>query len=222
MQSYTIHFVRHGLTKANIDAKYAGVWNIPVCEEGEKRLRDLKEKHKYPKVEKIYSSPLIRCIQTCNIIYPEVGPEIVEDLKEYNFGDWEGKPHRELVKNDKYVEWIKNNRESSPPGGESGIDFNKRVCNALENIIENSVKNQIKSSAIFSHGGVIARLLSIYGIPRAKHLDWMVDNGCGYSVRIMPSLWMRDKVFEVYAKLPEGAEGNISDSFRELLEGVTK
>ena len=45
-------------------------------------------------------------------------------------------------------------------------------------------------------------LLSVYGLPQAKPFDWAVEDGCGYSMRIIPSLWMRDKVGEVYCKLP--------------------
>ena len=45
-------------------------------------------------------------------------------------------------------------------------------------------------------------ILAAYGVPRAKFYDWVVNNGCGYSIRIMPSLWMRQKVCEVYSKVP--------------------
>ena len=54
-----------------------------------------------------------------------------------------------------------------------------------------------------THGGVIMTILSAYGIPKAGFYDWIVGNGCGYSVRITPGLWMRDKVMEVYAKVPK-------------------
>ncbi len=45
-------------------------------------------------------------------------------------------------------------------------------------------------------------ILAAFGVPRAKFIDWDVNNGYGYSVRIMPSLWMRQKVVEVYSKVP--------------------
>ena len=220
MQSYVIHFIRHGLTEANISGKYAGVWDIPVCDEGKKRLNNLKSKYIYPKIEKCYSSPLTRCLETSNIIYPEFTTEIIEDFRECDFGEWEGKSHKELLDNAQYIEWLKNNRQSNPPSGESGVEFRKRVCSALENFVDMVVRNKIKSSAVFAHGGVISGILSVYGVPRADLLDWMVDNGCGYSVRIMPSLWMRDKVLEVYARVPEGADGKISGNFKELIEGT--
>lgn len=45
-------------------------------------------------------------------------------------------------------------------------------------------------------------LLSVYGLPRAKSFEWVMDNGFGYSARITPMLWSRDKVMEVYRKIP--------------------
>lgn len=58
-------------------------------------------------------------------------------------------------------------------------------------------------AVVVTHGGVIMTILSAYGIPKAGFYDWIVGNGCGYSVRITPGLWMRDKVMEVYAKVPK-------------------
>ena len=40
------------------------------------------------------------------------------------------------------------------------------------------------------------------GYPAAQAYEWMMDAGCGYSVRITPGLWMRSMVAEVYAQLP--------------------
>ena len=58
-----------------------------------------------------------------------------------------------------------------------------------------------------THGGVITGLLSAYGLPRAQPYEWMCEPGCGYSVRITPSLWMRSMVMEVFQTLPLGEEG---------------
>ncbi|MBQ3692666.1 MAG: hypothetical protein II931_05035, partial [Clostridia bacterium] len=44
--------------------------------------------------------------------------------------------------------------------------------------------------------------LSVYGLPQAKPFEWAMNDGCGFSVRVTPSLWMRDRVTEVYSRLP--------------------
>ena len=73
---------------------------------------------------------------------------------------------------------------------------------AFEKLVENAVKSGYKDTVIVTHGGVIMTILAAYGVPRAKFYDWVVNNGCGYSIRIMPSLWMCQKVCEVYSKVP--------------------
>ena len=64
---------------------------------------------------------------------------------------------------------------------------------------------------VCTHAGVITGLLSAYGLPRAQPFEWMCEPGCGYSVRITPSLWMRSMVMEVYEMLPQGEEGEQPD-----------
>ena len=41
--------------------------------------------------------------------------------------------------------------------------------------------------------------------------DWMTENGCGYSLRITPGLWMRSMVAEVYDTIPAGRSAKGGD-----------
>lgn len=218
MKSYVVNFIRHGLTQANIKGQYAGISDIPVCEEGVKKLENLRDSYEYPKVDAYFSSPLIRCRQTCNIIYPQAEPTIVEDLKECNFGDWEMKTPSELENNPDYKEWLKSGQRLKPPGGESGEEFENRIKKAVESLVDGLVRSGTTSAAVFAHGGVIMRIISYYGIPKMDPFEYIVDNGCGYSVRITPSLWMRNQVFEICHKLPVGYDGKISGKFKDLID----
>ncbi len=220
MQSYVVHFIRHGLTEANLTGRYAGVWDIPVCKEGMEKLRDLKNSYEYPKAQEYYSSPLQRCIQTCDVIYPEIKPIIVDDLKECNFGDWEGKTTQELLGNESYLKWMKRGTNVVPPNGESWGDFYKRIGITFEKIVESMMRRKVTSASVFTHGGVIMTILAMYGLPRADFYEWMVDNGCGYSARITPGIWMREKVMEVYDKMPLGANREISGEFKNLIDNL--
>ncbi len=220
MKSYNIYLIRHGITEANLKGQYAGVLDIPVCEEGEKKLYQLKNDFQYPEIEECYSSPLCRCVRTAKIIYPNIKPIIKESLKEWDFGEWEGKTTNELLKDDRYVNWVKNNRTDPTPGGESGIKFTERVCRAFEEIVESLVKRGITSAGIFTHGGVIMNLLVTYGLPKKEFFDWITDNGCGFALRLTPSLWMRSKVLEVYDKIPVGNKEEISGNFKDLIDNL--
>lgn len=222
MKSYIIHLIRHGMTEANVKAQYVGVTDTPLYEEGKKKLYKLKEMYEYPKVDLYYSSPLSRCVDTCKIIYPDANVKLVDGLKECNFGDYEGKTTKELAGDETFIKWLESGQQIQPPNGESGVDFQIRVCNAFEGIVEEMMRSGITSSAVFAHGGVIMMLLTAYSVPKSDFYDWMVDNGCGYSLRITPGLWMRDKVLEVYEKVPSGYQGQLEGDFKYLMDNIKK
>ena len=206
MKSYYIHFIRHGLTKANVKGQYIGITDIPLSLEGRYQLGKQVEDFEYPYAEIVYTSPLKRCLETCDIIYPNVNPIVVDDLSECNFGEWEGKTVKELENNSEFKKWLDDAQNTPPPSGESGLQFAKRVCTCFEKIVEGRMRSRNTNAVIVTHGGVIMTILATYGIPRAKSFDWIVDNGFGYSIRINPGLWMRDMVAEVYAKIPNKPE----------------
>ena len=91
MKTYKIYLIRHGATDGNARGEYIGVTDLALSLGGVAELTELKEKIQYPFVEKVYTSPLLRCRQTANILYPEQEADIVENLSEYDFGEFEGK-----------------------------------------------------------------------------------------------------------------------------------
>ena len=100
--------------------------------------------------------------------------------------------------------------------GESGGVFMQRVCFAFEKLVEDMMRSGTTSAVVVAHGGTIMTILSMYGIPKAKFYDWMVESGCGYSIRITPGLWMRSMVAEVYATIPAKQEGTADHTVIDL------
>ena len=70
MLTYKIHLFRHGITRANLEGKYVGLSDYPLCQEGIDALKEFVKDKDYPPVEKIYTSPLRRCRETAHILYP--------------------------------------------------------------------------------------------------------------------------------------------------------
>ncbi len=206
MQSYYIHFIRHGMTVEDNKGKYIGQTDVSLSKEGIDDLIKYDRLYKYPGVGTVYTSPLLRCVQTCNILYPNVKPEVIQDFAECNFGDWEGKTAKELAGNPKFVNWLANSRDNSPENGESGADFTRRICKAFEKLAGELMSSGKTEAAVITHAGVITTLMSVYGLPQAEAYKWKMDNGFGYSVRLTPFLWMRDKVVEVYDYCPRERE----------------
>ncbi len=203
MKTYTVHFIRHGQTSENLKGLYIGSTDVPLCKEGIEDIKKYDTDYVYPGTPVVFSSPMLRCIQTCNLIYPSHKPIIIPDFRECSFGDWERKSVNELKQLPEFSCWLADSQNIYPPNGENGADFTRRVCLAFEKVVEGLIKTGTTTAVIVAHGGVISTILSVYGLPHAKPYDWLCDNGFGFSVRISPMLWMRDKVAEVFDKIPQ-------------------
>lgn len=203
MKSYYINFIRNGLTAGNLDGKYIGHIDEPLNDEGVKQIEQMKEEYKYPPVEVVFSSPLARCTQTAKLIYPAKEPMIMDGLIEYNFGEFEGKTAEELQTHPVFPDWLSGKEGVSPPFGESNQDFSNRIAKTFIKIVDGLIESGITKSAIVTHGGVIMALLSMFGLPEAPMHEWLTPGGCGYTVRITPSLWSQGRKIEVIAQIPE-------------------
>lgn len=198
MRTLKIHLIRHGATDANYDGRYIGCkTDLPLAPEGLNELRMLKDDIDYPEIERLYSSPMLRCRQTGAVLYPDFEPVMVKELKEYDFGSFENKTAAELESNPNFIPWT-SGRLSAPPGGEDNSEFIKRICVGFNKIVLDMIEGGLTESAVIMHGGAIMMLLGVSAVPRSKPVEWTADNGRGYSVRVTPSLYHKSGVIEVY------------------------
>lgn len=208
MKSYIIHFIRHGSIDDTLAGKYIGTTDAPLSDRGRMDLRKLDYEYKYPGTQVVFTSPLKRCTETAKILYPEQNPLVIDNLSECNFGEWEGKTADELKNDPDFKKWLAGDSSVKSPRGESNADFTRRVCKMFESIVEGLMKTGTTESVIVTHGGVIMTLLAVYGLPQAKPFEWTMDNGFGYSLRVTPVLWQRDKVCEVFQTIPLPSEND--------------
>ncbi len=203
MKSYYIHFIRHGAISPTLKGRYIGTTDVPLSEDGKIDIRRLDATADYPYAKVVFTSPLKRCTQTAKLIYPDIEPLVIDQLTECSFGEWENKTADELRGDETFARWLAGDSSVKPPRGESNADFTRRICLMFESIVDGLIKTGTTDAAIVTHGGVMNTLLAVYGIPQAKPFDWACDNGYGYSMRVTPMLWMRDKVAEVFATIPK-------------------
>lgn len=196
MKTFKIYLIRHGATDGNTRGEYIGVTDLALSVNGVAALANLKEKIDYPVVEKVYTSPLLRCRQTANIIYPEFSAENVDNLMEYNFGEFEGKNAAQLESNPDFFKWT-SGQIASPPGGEDSTEFAKRICLGFHQVVEDMMANGIYKAAVIMHGGAIMTLLSCCALPRRRSLEWTSEHGRGYGVVVTPSLYHSNGIIEV-------------------------
>ena len=166
--------IRHGQTQGNIEHRYIGCrTDEPLCVQGIERLCE-KE---YPEVAKVYVSPMKRCIETAEIIYPGIPVEIIEDFRECDFGEFENKNYAELNGRMDYQAWIDSNGEMPFPNGESRAEFAARCVKAFAELTERNVQ---EDCAIVVHGGTIMAIMEKYAHPRGNYYDFQVKNGEGF------------------------------------------
>ena len=84
--------IRHGKTYGNTLGRYIGVTDEPLCEEGKKEL----EQRTMDTVELLFVSPLKRCLETADILYPYAKQVKIPEFAECNFGEFENKNYQEL------------------------------------------------------------------------------------------------------------------------------
>lgn len=196
MKTLRIHLIRHGATDANILGQYIGCkTDAPLSPEGLNELRLLKENMDYPEIDSLYSSPMLRCRQTAAVLYPDIGVVTVENLKEYDFGDFEGKTAVELENNQDFLNWASG--KYPPPNGEDNTEFIKRLCVGLRQVVLDMVEKGKGESAVIMHGGAIMMLLGATAVPHHRSVEWTADPGRGYSLLITPSLYHKSGIVEV-------------------------
>lgn len=202
MKSYTVHLIRNALTDESCDGRYIGHTDVEISESGKAQLRQMKDELVFPPVEAVFTSPLKRCTETAAILYPDNKPIIIDGFIEYNFGEFENKTAEELKDHPVFPKWLAGEKGAEPPFGESNAKFEKRVRETFEKVAEGLMKTGTTEAAIVTHGGVIMTVLAAYGIPELPMHEWITPNGCGFTIKINPSLWMRAKKFEVFSEFP--------------------
>lgn len=169
-----IIFIRHGATAGNLEKRYIGKTDEPLCDYGIQYI----ESKKYPAVECVITSPLKRCIQTAKLIYPAIKPIIYNNFRECDFGDFEGKNYNDLNGNFYYQKWIDSGGELEFPNGELPRNFRKRCCDEFICVVKKFEKT--KCLAFVVHGGTIMSVMSEYALPKRSYYDYQISNGCGY------------------------------------------
>ena len=105
-------------------------------------------------------------------------PIILPELRERNFGIWEGMSFDEIKEKwpDAFNSWSSNPLKFSPMGGESTIELRDRAVKAFNNIVEQHNGHNI---AIVSHGGINRIMLcELLGMPLENIFRVEQDYAC--------------------------------------------
>lgn len=201
MKTYKLHLIRHGLTDANETGAYIGKTDLPLSPTGLTQLLEAKNTFTYPAATRFFTSPLMRCRQTLEVLYPGSNPTVIPELAECDFGEWEGRSVADLKYDEHFQNWVAGT-EKSIPGGEDAEAFQKRVMAGFESLVQSLLTSGDTEAVLCTHGGVIMLIMAAYGLPRTEMKEWLTAPGCGFTLRITPSVWMREPVAEALCAIP--------------------
>lgn len=156
--------------------RYIGTTDESLCEEGAAELRGKSMGH--PEI--VYASPLKRCLETAEILWPGVPVVKVPDFRECDFGEFENKNYRELSGNPAYQAWVDSNGTLPFPGGESPEEFKARVQEAFQRAVKEAIQSGYRKAAMSVHGGTIMAVMEKWGTPPGEYYRWQVKNGEGF------------------------------------------
>ena len=151
--------IRHGSTDWNVKQRYCGFVDIALNRKGKTQSRRLYRRLKDETVHKVYASDRKRAVETAGIVFKGYDIERIPDLREMNFGIFEGLTYKQIKKKfpGSYKKWIDNPFETVIPSGESLTILKKRVVKALKRII---LRHSNQTVAVVCHGGAISAYIN--------------------------------------------------------------
>lgn len=159
-----LYFVRHGESTANLTHEFANSgFKHPLTENGVAQANALAQKLSGLHFEIIYSSPVMRAVQTAEILAErlQVSVKITEALREWSVGIYEGTSdpagwelHRQVQ-----TDWfIHHKPESKMPGGESLLEIRDRFMPFIAGLVQNG-QNSDHKILLVGHGGLYTAVL---------------------------------------------------------------
>lgn len=193
-----VFFFRHGATKGNREHRYVGSTDEALLPEGENALEALLESPAFGQVQgeakQVYVSPLVRCRQTAELLFPELSQIAVPDLRECDFGAFEYKNYEELNGNPEYQKWIDSYGACGFPGGETKEEFTERCGKAFLQVVHSTEEERL---LFVVHGGTIMALLDAFSSPHGDYYDWQVKNGEGFRGILVEEVGKKVRIEEI-------------------------
>lgn len=159
------YICRHGQTDKNVEGVWSGSGiDIPLNETGKEQAFQLAQKLR-GKNFAIYSSPLIRAVQTANVIANRRDVVIMQDLREGSCGDAEGRTFAEIEEmyGKECVNFLlfptEENADWHLPNAESKRQVFERVYACLNRIVcRHTFNYALHDVCVVCHAGVINAL----------------------------------------------------------------
>lgn len=153
-----LYMVRHGQSVANFNKQHVGWGQVPLTEKGEDDARGAGEILKNYSFDKVYSSDLLRAMQTQKIALPNETAELCELIREVGVGSLSGKKFEDCEKElgEEYIN-LRTLGDFRSFGGEDKNTHRERVGKFFDMV----AKQNYESVAAFTHAGTILRAFDL-------------------------------------------------------------
>jgi broad specificity phosphatase PhoE len=144
-----IWLVRHGETEWSRSGQHTSRTDLPLTPEGERQAASLKHMLAGHAFALVLSSPMKRAVETCRMVgmTPEIPFETTDDLREWDYGDYEGLTTAEIQK--RVPGWTI--FTGAVPNGETAEQVGARADRVIARVISQSGAAD-GDVALFGHG----------------------------------------------------------------------
>ncbi len=155
----TILLIRHGETDWNRSGQIMGEQPIPLNATGQRQASDLAAVLRDYPLASLYTSPVLRAVQTTKIVAASRPIAVQEDgrLREIGVGDWAGRFWHELDHEPARLTWYTPPQEARFPNGETLGEVQQRAVLAVQDALTH---RPVGTLAFVSHGDVLRALVA--------------------------------------------------------------
>ena len=146
MSGFSVTVVRHGETEWSANGRHTGRTDLPLVESGRERAKLVGFQLAGREFALVLCSPLLRARQTCELAGFLDRAEIVDDLHEWDYGDYEGLTTPQI--HEQRPDWSL--WTMGCPGGEMPADVGRRADRVLER-----ARQAGGDTIAFAHGHIL-------------------------------------------------------------------
>ncbi|HUZ20826.1 MAG TPA: histidine phosphatase family protein [Acidimicrobiales bacterium] len=142
--------VRHGSTEWSTTGRHTGRTDVPLDEGGRGQAARLAARLEPGRFAQVYSSPLRRAFETCRLAGLGKEVELLDDLVEWDYGDFEGRTTAAIRAEHPGWQLF----DDGCPNGETAEDVGRRADRVIARLVGDP-SAQGASVVLFAHGHLL-------------------------------------------------------------------
>jgi len=173
--------VRHGETAWNREEVFRGRADVPLNETGRIQARAVSRSLADEPVDAVYSSPLVRAIETAEAIAAPHGLAVAphEELTDFDCGDWQGHTLDEVRTGypDLFRAWADRPHTVRFPHGETLDEVRSRAVHGIETVLSQGTGG--RTTVVVAHRVVNKVLLcAMLGLDNSRFWNIFQSTAC--------------------------------------------